>query len=278
MSTHHTGAVQPSPRLRRTWSVAAKAGLAFAVSTLLLSACGGGSDSGGYTPSPLSVTDQRPLSTAFTTRAAVSYSPYRTSASEAELGREVITPANVLQDLRLIRASGIGMIRLFSSRAFAETVLTVIRDNNLDLKVMLGAYVNPAISATSTPAAEADNQAELAKAIALANSFRSSVEAVSVGNETMVEWSTHKVDVAVMARYLLQVRKAVAQPVTTDDNWLFWASVPKAIAEVVDFAAVHTYPVLDTFYDPLLWDWLATFLVLWQKNIFNFRKTKSSMF
>jgi exo-beta-1,3-glucanase (GH17 family) len=221
------------------------------VAAATLGGCGGGIDAGGSTPSPLSLSDRRPLSAEFTSRTAVSYSPYRSSTSESDLGREVITAANVLQDLRLINASGIGMIRLFSSRGFAETVLTVIRDNNLNMKVMLGAYVNPATSAV----AEADNQAELTKAIALANSHRGTVEAVSVGNETMVEWSSHKVDVAVMARYLLQVRSAIRQPVTTDDNWLFWASVPKAIANVVDFAAVHSYPILDTFYDPLLWDW-----------------------
>lgn len=214
----------------------------------LIAGCGGGDQ---YTDSPLAVTDRRPLSTAFTTRAAISYSPYRTSTNESQLGSEVITPANVLQDLQLVRATGIGTIRLFSSRAFAQTVLTVIRDNNLDLKVMLGAYVNPVGNA----AAEADNQAELDKAIQLANSFRSIVEAVSVGNETMVTWSTHKVPVATMAGYLRKVRAAIQQPVTTDDNWLFWASVPKAISDVVDFAAVHTYPVLDTFYDPTLWDW-----------------------
>ena len=93
----------------------------------------------------------------------------------------------MLQDLRLIRATGIGTIRLFSSTAFAETVLTVIRDNNLDLKVMLGAYPNP----VGSLAAEAGNLAELAKCIDLANRFPTIVAAVSVGNETMVEWSAH---------------------------------------------------------------------------------------
>jgi hypothetical protein len=66
----------------------------------------------------------------------------------------------VLQDLRLVQATGIGTIRLFSSRAFARTVLEVIRDNNLDLKVQLGAYPNPVpaprprptTSPSSTPA------------------------------------------------------------------------------------------------------------------------------
>ncbi len=228
--------------LHRTLAVALTVTLAATIT-----ACGGG----GYTDSPLSVTERRVLPTEFTTRAAVNYSPYRPSRSEADIGSEVITPANVLQDLQLIRATGIGTIRLFSSRAFAETVLKVIRDNQLDLKVMLGAYPNPVTSA----AAEADNQLELDKCIALARTYPDIVAAVSVGNETMVQWSTHKIDPVVMAGYIATVRKAINQPVTTDDNWLFWASVPKVITDVVDFAAVHTYPLLDTFYDPLLWDW-----------------------
>ncbi len=225
-------------------------GLAAAMTVAMaatFTACGGG----GYTESPLSVTDRRALPTEFVTRAAVNYSPYRTSRSEADLVNEVITPANVLQDLRLIRATGIGTIRLFTSNIFSETVLTVIRDNDLDLKVMLGAYPNPVYN----EAAEAANQAELAKTIDLANRFPTIVAAVSVGNETMVEWSTHKIDPVVMSGYLKRVRAAIKQPVTTDDNWLFWASVPKVIADVVDFAAVHTYPVLDTFYNPSEWDW-----------------------
>ncbi|MBA4176138.1 MAG: hypothetical protein C0505_06215 [Leptothrix sp. (in: Bacteria)] len=210
-------------------------------------ACGGG----GYTESPLSVTDRRALSAEFTARAAVNYSPYRTSRSAGDLDKEVITPANVLQDLRLIKATGIGTIRLFSSRAFAETVLKVIADNNLGLLVQLGAYVNPVYDAAS----EADNQAELAKCIALARAYPGIVAAVSVGNETMVSWSTRKVDPDLMGRYLQSVRRAIDQPVTTNDNWAFWASAPKVITDVVDYAAVHTYPFLDTFYDPTLWDW-----------------------
>lgn len=224
--------------------------LALAASVALLAGCGG-SDSGGYTPSAVSQSDRRELPQAFITRAAVNYSPYRTSQNESELSSEVITPANVLQDLRLVQATGIGTIRLFSSRAFSRTVLEVIRDNGLDLQVMLGAYPNPITGA----AAEADNIAELDACIALANEFPSIVAAVSVGNETMVEWSAHKVPVPDMARYIGKVRAAIRQPVTTDDNWLFWASVPKAIAEVVDFASVHVYPLLDTFYDPTRYDW-----------------------
>lgn len=215
-----------------------------------LGACGGGS--GGFTP--LAVTqsaERRELPQSFVTRASVNYSPYRTSRNESELGREVITPANVLQDLRLIQSAGIGNIRLFSSRAFAETVLKVIQDSKLDLKVQLGAYPNP----VTNPAAEADNQAELDACIRLANAYRDIVVAVSVGNETMVEWSTHKVEPERMAGYLRKVRSSITQPVTTNDNWLMWANVPKAVAETVDYAAVHVYPFLDTFYNPSKYDW-----------------------
>ena len=215
-----------------------------------MTACGG-SDSGGYTTTAVSQSDRRALPDSLLTRAAIAYSPYRTARNESELSAEVITPANVLQDLRLVQATGIGSIRLFSSRAFARTVLEVIRDNNLDLKVQLGTYPNP----ITGPAAEADNIAELDAGIALANAFPTIVVAVSVGNETMVEWSTHKVPVADMARYLLRVRSAIRQPVTTNDNFLFWASVPPAIAQVVDYASVHVYPFLDTFYNPTAYDW-----------------------
>ncbi|MBI3155484.1 MAG: hypothetical protein HYZ20_08745 [Burkholderiales bacterium] len=224
--------------------------LAFALAlglVLVVVACGGG----GTTPQAVSQTDRRALSDEFLTRTAVNYSPYRTAASVDDLAGEVITPANVLEDLRLVQATGIGTIRLFTSGIFSRTVLEVIRDNGLDLKVQLGAYPNP----INSPADEAANIAELDACIALANDFPDIVLAVSVGNETMVEWSAHKVPVADMARYIKYARASVAQPVTTNDNFLFWASVPKAIAETIDFAAVHVYPFLDTFYNPTAYDW-----------------------
>ena len=222
---------------------------AFAVAlTTGLAGCGGG----GYTPGAVSqASDRRELPQALLTRAAVNYSPFRSSRGPADLASEVITPANVLQDLRLVQATGIGTIRLFSSRGFAETVLQVIRDNGLDLKVQLGAFPNPVSGAP----AEADNQAELDACIRLANAYPEIVLAVSVGNEKLVEWSTAQIAPEVMAGYLRKVRAAVRQPVTTNDNWLMWSKVPRSVAETVDFAAVHVYPFLDTFYDPTRYDW-----------------------
>lgn len=227
--------------------------LALALGVLLV-ACGGG----GYTPSPVSVTDRRPLPADFTSRMAVNYSPYRTATSDAELGSEVITAANVKEDLLLVRKAGFGAIRLFSSLRFGRTVLDVIRSNDIDLKVQLGCYpVSITAEQAADPANEVEviNQAELAACIELANQYSDIVAAVSVGNETMVYWAINRIPPTVMARYLRQVRDAITQPVTTDDNWAFWDRAPKIITDVVDYAAVHTYPLLDTFYDRALWDW-----------------------
>lgn len=230
------------PALRRLVAPLLAAALA-----LVVVACGGG----GYLDSPVSLTERRPLPAEFTARKAAAYSPYRSSTSEADLDNEVITPANVLQDLRLVQGAGVGVIRLFSSARFGETVLSVIRSNGLDLKVQLGAYVyNPADAAI-----EAQNQAELASTIDLATRYSDIVLAVSVGNETMVDFSFLQIPPATMARYLRQVRSAITQPVTTNDNWYFWVTAPNAVLDVVDFAAVHTYPLLDTFYSPDTWDW-----------------------
>ena len=246
----------PAAPLRALSRLVAPA-LAIALSITVV-ACGGG----GYLPSPVSLTDKRPLPAAFTERNAAAYSPYRdaecddkTNPANAgctrDLSDEIITPERVEQDLRLVQGAGIGVIRLFSSNLFGETVLSVIRGNGLDLKVQLGAYVfNPASAAV-----EAANQAELASTVDLANRYSDIVLAVSVGNETMVDFSFLQIPPATMARYIKQVRDAIVQPVTTNDNWYFWATAPNAVLDVVDFAAVHTYPLLDTFYSPDTWDW-----------------------
>jgi hypothetical protein len=102
---------------------------------------------------------------------------------------------------------------------------------------------------------EAHNQAEIARTVALANEYSDIVLAVSVGNETMVSWSFNHIDPSLMAGYIKQVRDQITQPVTTDDNWAFFANSPRSIIDAIDFVALHTYPELDTVFDVGLWDW-----------------------
>jgi exo-beta-1,3-glucanase (GH17 family) len=217
---------------------AAIAGLLAAV----LVACGGG----GTTP--VTGVQVRPLSPEFTARRAVAYSPYRTATSAADLAAEVIPKANIKQDLDLLLAAGFRLIRVFDSDdKVAKQTLQVINDNKLNIKVQLGVYIQSGN--------DAFNQTQLSRAVALATEFKDIVLAVSVGNETMVSWSFNKSTPEVMAGYIKKVRDQITQPVTTDDNYAFWASAPLVITNVIDFASLHTYAELDTVFDPKLWDW-----------------------
>lgn len=215
---------------------------AAAVLALVLSACGGG-DTVPYTGVQV-----RPLSADFTSRRAVAYSPYRTATGPEGLQAEVITKANIKQDLDLLLAAGFRLIRLFdSSDKVARQTLEVIRDNNLNIKMQLGSFVLSGNDVAS--------RQEIARTIALANEFRDIVLAVSVGNETMVSWAFNRITPALMADYIRTVRSQITQPVTTDDNYAFWASAPTVITDQIDFVALHTYANLDTWFDPTRWNW-----------------------
>jgi len=211
------------------------------LATLFLS-CGGG----GVVPS--SGVSVRSLPADFSTRKAVAYSPYRTSNRDTE----TVTASEILQDLNLLVEGNYRLIRLFdSSDKVARQTLQVIQANALDIKVQLGVYIETGSSATVT----AFNQAEVARAIALATAYPDLVEAVSVGNETMVSWSYNPVSSSQMASYISQVRSAITQPVTTDDNWAFFAAAPTSILRAIDYVSLHTYPLADSVSDPTSWNW-----------------------
>jgi exo-beta-1,3-glucanase (GH17 family) len=175
--------------------------------------------------------------------------------------------------LDLLVTAGISLIRLFdSSDKVALKTLEVIHANGMPIKVMLGVYVNSFEYETDPVArarAQAANQDEMARGVNLAKTYASEVVAVSVGNETMVTWSGHPISTVTMAGYIKTVRDQITQPVTTDDNYAFYAgngrNASEQAAEVfsqIDFASIHTYPSLDAEYsnfsdnDPLPdWDW-----------------------
>lgn len=223
--------------LSRAWR-GAVAGLA----VLVLASCGGGGTVPSYG------VQIRPLSPEFATRKAVAYSPYRTAANVDGLAGEVIPKSNIKQDLDLLLAARFGLIRVFdSSDKVARQTLEVIREYGLPIKMQLGVYIQSGD--------DAFNQAEIARGVALANEYSDIVLAVSVGNETMVSWSFNRSTPEQMAAYLKQVRDQILQPVTTDDNYAFFASAPTNVLNTIDFVSLHTYTELDTVFDVGLWDW-----------------------
>lgn len=223
---------------------------------LALTACGGG----GVIPTP-GVT-LRALDTDFTSRKAVAYSPFRTATSEAGLAAESIPLDNIKQDLQLLHRAGFGVVRVFdSSDKVAAQTIQAIEELNLDMKVMLGVWIN-STSGGNAAANQAANDAEIARAVVLANAHPNVVKAISVGNETLISWNTwNSQTTQVMATYLRQIRSLVSQPITTDDNWAFFAARsgeqnPDPVLNEIDFVSMHTYPFIDAKYS--LWDWQQT--------------------
>lgn len=239
------------------WTALCTAGLALLVA-LVLTACGGG----GTVPLP-GVTIRK-LDSDFTSRMAVAYSPYRTSTSEAGISSETIPLDNIKQDLQLLRQAGFGVVRLFdSSDKVAAQTVQAIRELNLDMKVMLGVWI-----ASNNSVA---NESEINRAVALATANPDIIKAISVGNETLVSWNTWNPQTTQsMSTYLKTIRGRVSQPVTTDDNWAFFAAQsgeknPDPVLKEIDFVSMHTYPLLDTVHNPNLWDWRQSSVVASQR-------------
>jgi exo-beta-1,3-glucanase (GH17 family) len=189
---------------------------------------------------------------------AVCYSGFR-SGQHPDRGEGAINPSydEILEDLRiLLDQTPFGLIRLYDCEENSEMVLEVIREHELDIKVMLGIWLRAELSAHETcewltepiPQEKLDenkirNASEIEKGIELANEYSDIVVAVNVGNEALVEWNDHMVSIDSVISYVKQVQQAIVQPVTVADNYKWWADHGNELAEIVDFVAIHIYPI-----------------------------------
>lgn len=189
---------------------------------------------------------------------AVCYSGFRTG-QHPDRGEGAINPSDeqILEDLQIISHDSLfNLIRLYDSGENSEAVLRIIKENNLDIKVMLGIWLKAELSAHETcgwltEPISADilaqnsitNQKEIQEGIRLAAKYSESVIAVNVGNEALVEWNDHKVDTDTIISYVHKVQKAIQQPVTVADNYEWWVTKGETLAKAVDFISIHVYPV-----------------------------------
>jgi exo-beta-1,3-glucanase (GH17 family) len=163
----------------------------------------------------------------------ISYSAYRDGEGPDMDG--TTSKAHILEDLRLL-AQHWNLIRLYGADDQHQAVLEVIRENNLPIRVMQGAW----LSAHQT---QAENRQQIERVIQLANDFDDIIIAVNVGNEIFVDWSWHRIeDMDAVIADLREVRSRIRQPVTVNDDYNFW-NKPQAerIAAEVDFIGLHAY-------------------------------------
>ena len=189
---------------------------------------------------------------------AICYSGFRTGQHpDRGDGAKNPTDEQILEDLNILSGNpNFKLIRLYDSGENSETVLRLIKENSIDIKVMLGIWLNAELSNHEScewltepiPQQELDenkiaNTKEILKGIKLANQYPEIVVAVNVGNEALVDWNDHKVDTDSIISYCQKVKNSIVQPVTVAENYEWWAAEGKKLAKELDFIAVHVYPL-----------------------------------
>jgi len=187
---------------------------------------------------------------------AVCYSGFR-SGQHPNRGEGAKNPSDseILQDLQIL-SPDFKLIRLYDSGENSESVLKIISENKLDIKVYLGiwlkaelsnhegcAWLTEPIPQETLAKNKIDNAGEINRAIRLANEYPQIVAAINVGNEALVDWNDHMMQVDTVISYVRQIKEAVKQPITVADNYEWWAAHGQKLAKELDFISVHVYPV-----------------------------------
>ncbi len=163
---------------------------------------------------------------------AVAYGPHRDGQRP---GGASPSRRELREDLDLM-AKHWRLLRVYQATGPAESLLAIIAEDRRDMKVMLGAWIDPVDAAA--------NQREIDAAVRLAAQYPSIVLAVCVGNETQVAWSAHRSPPATLVAALRQVRARTTVPVTTADDYNFWNKPEAAdVAREVDFVTTHMHPL-----------------------------------
>ena len=207
---------------------------------------------------------------------AMSYGGYRYTDHSIEP-----TVEELKEDMKLIEAMGVKLIRTYKLlKPQAANLVKVIsemkkEDPNFEMYVMLGAWVdckNSFGSGNGEPehnVENEENQAEIARAVALANQYPDIIKVIAVGNEAMVKWAaSYYVEPWIILKWvnhLQDLKKEGKLPtdlwVTSSDNFASWGgggseyhveNLNKLI-KAVDFISMHTYPMHDTHYQPEFW-------------------------
>ena len=182
--------------------------------------------------------------------------------------------------MKLLNAIGIKVLRTYNTKLKEiENILESItelqkEDSNFEMFVMLGTWIDCENAWTKRPPNhekenEVANAAEIQRAVDLANKYPSIVKMISVGNEARVKWATaYFVQPNIILKwvnYLQNLKKENKLDknlwITSSDNFASWGGGDtiyhcknlEKLIQAVDFVSIHTYPVLDTHYDPEFW-------------------------
>ena len=181
---------------------------------------------------------------------AICYSGFR----EGQMpGGKVPSYKEIKEDLLILHKNW-KYLRLYDCDAHAEVVLEVIKKENFDFKVMLGAYIVAEVNNYGCPWGGSYSEEQLAKnkiynvkqiekLIQFANQYPDIIFSLSAGNEACVDWTDHYVPVDSVINYVRMIKKGAKQPVTFCENYVPWLDHLKDLVDEIDFISIHTYPV-----------------------------------
>lgn len=182
---------------------------------------------------------------------AICYSGYRDGQSP----KTGVYPSDqeVLEDLLMLEPH-FDYLRMYDVSTHARTVLEVLKQEGITLKVMLGVEPKGEISNPGCPwgglhtakqiaANKLSNYRQLDLLIDLCNAYEDVVLAVSVGNESTSDWHPNLMDPKTLADHIRYVKANVNRPVTFCEGAGFWLQKGAPIAEAADFISIHSYPL-----------------------------------
>lgn len=206
---------------------------------------------------------------------AMSYGGYR------EISRETVpTVEQIKDDMKLLEAMGVKIIRTYNSQQFAqaENILKAIRelkneDSDFEMYVMLGAWIDCKNAWTEKTIHDIEslenNTAEINAAVKMANEYSDIVKVIAVGNEAMINWAaSYYVTPDIILKWvnhLQDLKKKGELPkglwITSSDNYESWGGGSKlyhtedlnALIKAVDYVSLHTYPFHESHYNPDYW-------------------------
>ena len=208
---------------------------------------------------------------------AISYGGYR------EKSREDNQPTilQLKEDLKLMHAMGIRIIRTYNVQPklpHAANVLEAIHqlkkeDASFEMYVMLGAWID-CLNAWTDKAPNhevesAQNEGEIARAVALANKYPDIVKVIAVGNEAMVRWAeSYFVRPNIILKWVNHLQNLKKENklskdlwITSSDDFASWGGGDLSyrvkdledLIKAVDYVSMHTYAYHNTHYNSEFW-------------------------
>ena len=204
---------------------------------------------------------------------AISYGGYRHVDHDIEP-----TLDDLKEDMLLLSAMGIKIVRTYKvhlpqASNLLKAITELKKENpNFEMYVMLGAWIDCKNARTEKADHNVESEAntpQIAKAVTLANQYPDIVKIIAVGNEAMVKWAeSYYVQPAVILKwvsYLQDLKKSGKLNkdlwITSSDNFASWGGGDaeyhvkdlEKLIKAVDYISMHTYPFLDSHYNPSFW-------------------------